>query len=83
MAVIYYRKQTLENIAWKTLIQYDPNYMDLKPQPVPVEIIIEDVFNLSIDYMRITKSGEQLGRMVFEDGVANFYNPDTDKEEQM
>ena len=77
MAKIYYQSSTLEKIARKILLQYDPDFFKREPQAVPVEHIIESV-GLNIDYMRLTIDGDELGRMIYDDGYTTRYNPEKD-----
>ena len=50
MSTLFYRPQTLETIARKTLSEYDAFYLNSAPAPVPIETIIEKVFGLRIEY---------------------------------
>lgn len=70
----YFRISTLETIARNTLMQYDRDYLNLEPQAVPIEKIIEDIFSLDIDYVRLTIAGDELGRMIYDDGYTTCYN---------
>jgi len=47
--------------------------MNLNPQAVPIEQIIEDKLGLSIDYMRLTESCDELGRMIFDNGYTTRF----------
>ena len=81
MRELFYRTNTLECIARNTLTQYDPAYLNRQPQSVPLEQIVENVFKLNIDYMRLTIAGEELGRMIYDDGYSTRYNPEIDNYE--
>ncbi len=81
MQTLYYRTAVLESIARKVLTQYDPFYLNQNPQAVPIERIIEDVFSLDIDYMRLTESGNELGRMVYDNGYTTRFNVEKDNYE--
>lgn len=48
MSVIYYRPQVLETIARQTLCKYDCGYLNQEPAAVPIEMIIENTFQLTI-----------------------------------
>ena len=76
MAKKYYRVSTLESIARKILMRYASCYLNEKPQAVPLEKIVEDVFELDIEYARLTQNGGELGRMIFDNGYTTIYNPD-------
>jgi hypothetical protein len=77
----YIRTQALESIARQTLIRLHQNYLNFEPQAVPIEKIIEDIFGLCIDYMRLTEAGDELGRMIFDDGYSTRFNPEIDNYE--
>jgi len=77
----YFSKSTLEALARKTLRKLHPNYLNREPQAVPLEQLIEDVFGLSIEYMRLTESGDELGRMIYDNGYTTRFNPETDNYE--
>lgn len=81
MKDVYYRTAALENIARRTLTQYDPFYLNLPPQAVPIEKIIEDGFGLNIEYMRLTIAGDELGRMIYDNGYSTRFNSDKDEYE--
>jgi hypothetical protein len=70
----FYATSTLDNIARKTLKDYNGFYLYLAPQPVPLERIIEDNFGITIEYMRLTESGNELGRMICDDGYSTRFN---------
>ena len=72
----YYRTATLDNIARNVLKIYNRQYLNLEPQAVPLENIIEDNFNLGIEYMRLTITGNELGRMIYDDGYTIRFNPE-------
>lgn len=74
MSVAYYKSETLEIIARKTLCSLSPQYLNMNPQAVPIEKLIENVFGLSIDYQYLTESGDELGKMVYDSGYLACYN---------
>ena len=78
MGELFYRTSTLECIARQTLNKYNTLYLSGQPGAVPLEHIIEDIFNLDIDYMRLTIAGDELGRMIYDNGYTTRYNPDKD-----
>jgi len=79
MAELFYTERALECIARQLLTQYDPFYLNSEPRAVPLETIIENVFGLRIEYVRLTESDDgELGRMVYDDGYTTVYNPDTE-----
>ena len=57
MPVIFFRPQTLESIARKSLSEYDAAYLGRPPGPVPIETIIEKTNGLSIEYKYLTNDG--------------------------
>jgi len=74
----YYSVNTLENIARNTIKQYDEYFLNFEPQAIPIERIIEDAYGLNIDFMRLTIAGNELGRMVCENGYSTRFAPDKD-----
>jgi len=78
MTNLYLQPTTLEKIAREILTQYDPDFFESEPQAIPIEHIIENVCDLSIDYMRLTESGDELGRMIYDDGYTTRYSPEKD-----
>jgi hypothetical protein len=73
--------EILEHIARDVLRRFNNLYLLFEPQPVPIEQIIENVFGLTIEYMRLTVAGCELGRLVYDDGYSTRFNADTDKYE--
>lgn len=53
---MYFTESALEGIARSVLQKYSPNYMNAMPQAVPIEYIIEEVYGLTIEYKRLSKS---------------------------
>ena len=78
MLKLYFSISTLECIARNVLTQYKGSYLNQSPQAVPIERIIEGVFGLNIDYMRLTIAGDELGRMIYDDGYTTRYHPEKD-----
>lgn len=76
MSVVFYRPQTLETIARRTLCEYDICYLNRQPGAVPIEKIIEKTFGLCIEYQYLTNDGRELGRMIYDDGITTYYNKD-------
>jgi len=81
MAEVFYRPAALESIARDTLKRYNPHYLNCEPQAVPIEKIIEDIFKLSIEYMRLTEAGDELGRMICDTGYSTRFNVEKDSYE--
>jgi len=81
MAEVFYRTATLESIAREALKRYDPTYLNQEPQAVPIERIIEDIYKISIEYMRLTEAGDELGRMICDDGYSTRFNVESDSYE--
>ena len=76
-----YSKQTLETIARNTLKQCGEAYLNGKPQAVPLERLVEESFDLGIEYMHLTESGHELGRMICTNGYTTRFNSDIDNYE--
>lgn len=68
----YRQDETLESIARNIIAQYDPNLLQ-KPCAIPVEDIIEQVYNLSLEYQYIRNNGRILGETIFEDTTVAIY----------
>ena len=73
----YISTATLDAIARNTLKQYHPDYLNQPPQATPIEQLVENVFGLRIEYMYLTKSGDELGRMIYDDGYTTRFNQET------
>lgn len=78
MSSLYFKTSTLEAIARKVLTQYDPHYMNRQPQAVPIEKIIERNYGLDIDYVRLTMNGDELGRMIYDNGYTIRFSAEKD-----
>ena len=76
MSVIYYRPQVLETIARQTLCKYDCDYLNQAPAAVPIEMIIENIFHLTIEYQYLTNNARELGRMIYDNGITTYYDQD-------
>ena len=76
MSVIYYRPQVLETIARQTLCKYDCGYLNQEPAAVPIEMIIENTFQLTIEYQYLTNNARELGRMIYDSGITTYYDQD-------
>jgi len=70
----YYSEQTLENMARRTIKDYDSSLLTDNPRAIPIEDIMESKFNLSIEYQYIRKNGRILGETVFEDDYVPIYD---------
>jgi hypothetical protein len=81
MAKVFYHPQALECIARNILNEYEHGYLNQPPQAVPIENIIEDMYGITIEYMRLRESGEELGRMIYDDGYSYRFFPETDRYE--
>ena len=68
----YYRDEALEAIARKVVSLHDPCLLDT-PAPIPVEIIMESVYGLALEFQYIRKNGRVLGETVFEDAMVPIY----------
>lgn len=74
----YWRLEELENIARGAILRYDPHFFKYGVQAVPIEQIAEN-YGLAIDFMRLSYNGDLLGRMIFDDGVIEYYNTEADR----
>jgi len=63
---------TLENIARRIILEYDPSLLHT-PAPIPVEAIMEQKYDLTIVYHHIRKNGRVLGETIFEDCMTPIY----------
>ena len=81
MRVKYYERQTLDNIARNILDQYNPLFLYMQPQSTPLEGIVQDMFDLYIEYKRLTEYGDELGRIIFNDGYTPYFNTEKDEYE--
>ena len=63
---------TLENIARRIILEFDPSILHI-PQPVPVEAIMEQKYGLTLVYHQIRKNGRVLGETIFEDCMTPIY----------
>ena len=71
-----YRKEVLEAIARRTILEYDPCLL-CEPCAIPVELIIEKRFDLTLEYHYIRKNGRVLGETVFLDTSVPIFNAET------
>ena len=83
MGKLYYQTSTLEALARRVLTQYDPCYLNGPPQAVPIEKIIERIYRLDIDCVRLTMNGDELGRMIYDNGYTIRFNAEKDDYELM
>ena len=67
-----YRYEALEVIARQIISKYDRNLLN-EPAPIPVELIMERVYGLTIEFQYIRKNGRILGETVFEDCMIPIY----------
>ncbi|MDD4495716.1 MAG: ImmA/IrrE family metallo-endopeptidase [Eubacteriales bacterium] len=81
MNAMYFSEAALEGIARTILTSYHPNYLNAAPQPVPIEYIIEEVYGLTIEYKRLSKSGKMLGKTIFDDGWTSYFDLETGRYE--
>ena len=63
---------TLENIARRIILQYDPDLLR-NPAPIPVDAIMEKVYGLTLVFHHIRNNGRILGETVFEDAMIPIY----------
>jgi len=77
MSIYPYRKEALEAIARKVISQYDACLLHV-PAPVPVELIIEQVYGLTMEFQFIRSNGRVLGETVFETALIPIYEHGVD-----
>lgn len=80
MSIYPYRKEVLETIARRALLEYDPCLL-YEPCAIPVELIIEKRFDLTLEYHYIRKNGRVLGETVFLDTPIPIFNSEARKYE--
>jgi len=68
--------EALETISRNVISQFDRCLLDT-PAPIPVEIIMEKVYGLTIEFQHIRKNGRILGETVFEDAMIPIYDKRT------
>ena len=66
------RSEVLETIARNIISKYDESLL-YTPAPIPVELIMEKVYGLTIEYQYIRNNGRILGETVFEDAMIPIY----------
>jgi len=76
--VPYRSKKDLEELAIKILTEYNIDLIN-NAAPVPIESIIEQYYNLELDYQYLSSDGSVLGLIAFETGHLQVYNPDSNK----
>lgn len=76
MKQVYYRQEALEAIARRTLVKLDPSYLNARPQPAPIEHLIEDIYQLCIEFKHLTNNGRVLGKTIFDNGYTPYYDTD-------
>lgn len=74
MTRAYYREETLEAIARRTLTKYDMWLLNGAPKAVPIERIIEDVYKLELCFLYLTNNGRVLGKTIFDNGFTPYYD---------
>lgn len=78
MSNVYYRTETLEQIARRILTAYDPDLYYGRPRAVPIEAMIE-WHGLSLEYQYLRKNGSILGKTIFDDGLEAVYDMERQK----
>lgn len=43
---------------------------------MPIEMIIENTFQLTIEYQYLTNNARELGRMIYDSGITTYYDQD-------
>ena len=80
MSFYPYRKEALEAIARRAILEYDA-FLLSEPCAIPVELMIEKRFDLIMEYHYIRKNGRVLGETVFVDTSVPIFDNDTKKYE--
>jgi len=75
MNIYQYSKSSLEGIARTVISRFDHGLLEI-PAPIPVEIIMERVFGLTVEYQYIRNNGRVLGETVFEKAMIPIYEPE-------
>jgi len=70
----YRHDEALETIARKVITKYDPALLK-EPAPIPVDDIMERVYDLTLEFHIIRKNGRILGETIFEDTEIPIYEP--------
>lgn len=70
------RMETIEAIARKILMEYDSSLLSGEPRAIPIETIIETMFDLILEYHILRKNGAVLGETIFDDGPVILYDID-------
>ncbi|MCL2055582.1 MAG: ImmA/IrrE family metallo-endopeptidase [Oscillospiraceae bacterium] len=81
MPQTYYRKATLDHFARQTLNLYDPQLLLGEPTATPIDRIIEFDYGIRIEYVYLRANGNELGKMIYDDGFAGIFNPETQEYE--
>ena len=76
--VPYHSKKDLEELAIKTLTEYNIDLIN-NAAPIPIESIMEQYYNLELDFQYLSSDGSVLGLTAFETGYLEVYNPDLNK----
>lgn len=69
-------RNQIDTAAQKILELYTPN-RGKSQTPIDVEFLIEQVFNLTLDYQTLQPDGSILGETIFQDGVREVFDIDT------
>lgn len=71
-----HKRDILESIARQVLSKYDHALL-VVPQPIPIEDIMEQQYNLAIEYQDLRNDGRVLGETVFQDSIVPIYDRDS------
>lgn len=72
MSIYQYSNNALEGIARYAISRFDSRLL-AEPAPIPVETIMERVYDLSVEYQYIRNNGRVLGETVFERAMVPIY----------
>ena len=74
-----YEEQLLESIARKVIKSFDEALLTGSPHAIPIEDIVEQHFNLPIEYQYIRNNGRVLGQTVFQNSFIPIYDMENKK----
>ena len=79
MSIPLYRERALNQIALNALKSLKENIIFGEPKAVPIEKIVEQVYQLTIEYVHLTEKGDKLGQMVYSKGYTGVFDFEQDK----
>lgn len=79
MSIPLYRERALNQIALNALKSLKENIVIGETKAVPIEKIVEQGYNLTIEYVHLTEKGDKLGQMVYSKGYTGVFDFEQDK----